>query len=114
MKEKIVNIKNRPLNEYFTQRICLNKIENLSLDGRQEMTREVYDSCVEKLIRLNEHGMVMQVMREYPVYTEACVKEAEEESKYMNLPEETPEETEKSWQKMLSMIQEYEQNRMKK
>lgn len=111
MSEKIVNQKQLPLKDYLLQRLFFTKKEQDALEGKIEMTRELYDSCVEQLMRLNKHKIASDLMREYPEFTEAFEQEAENEIPDTTIPEELQMKSGQMWMDILACIQQYEDNK---
>ena len=88
-------------------------IEQLeAMDKLIPMTQEIFESILE---RCNELGPAAdktfyRILDEYPdladVYADAIIAEANQHSKDIDFPEETPEERQAAWERLCARIRE--------
>lgn len=104
MKRIEVIIKN---SDRFTKEIhYLNAIAQAAIDHQITMTQEIFEYCLDFYINLDERRKREDLMNEYPEFLKEYVNQIEKEISQIEVPEETPEQVEASWQKFCAKVRE--------
>lgn len=89
----------------FTKEIhYLNAIAQAALDHQMTMTQDIFGYCLDFYINLDEHRKREALMNEYPELLKVYVNQMEKEVSQIELPEETPEQADASWQTLCARI----------
>lgn len=78
--------------------------ELAAIDHQIPMTRELFDSCIDKCILLGVDKLFYDLLSEYPEFLEEYAKEIEEQIEDVELPERTPEQEAESWNRLCERI----------
>lgn len=99
-------MKNDCLRKFLLEVFEFSDEEQLSIDKRQPMTQELFNSCIDKCINLRMVALFYCLLDEYPDFLTEYAKSIEEEIKDVELPERTPEQEVASWEQLCKRIRE--------
>lgn len=99
-------MKNDGLRNFLLEVFEFSDEEQLSIDKRQPMTQELFNSCIDKCINLRMDALFYRLLDEYPDFLTEYAKSIEEEIKDVELPERTPEQEVASWEQLCKRIRE--------
>lgn len=108
MERRFTEQELKGINNFLVEVFGLTEEQNLAIDGQIPMTQEVYDSILDRCTEIGSDAdsVFYRMLSEYPdfmcCYADEILKDVEDVD--INLPEMTPEEHERSWQKLCEKI----------
>lgn len=108
--DKLTSEQRERIRSFLAVTLTMDAEELDAIDGRIPMTQELFDRIVDKCVGSEFDAFFYDFLVKYPDYTEAYAAKMEKELEKIPDPEEwyeeTPEETEASWQRLCARIRE--------
>ncbi len=92
------------LAEFVREAIYLTEEENEAIEHQIPMTQELFEQCTAHCVEIGAMYRLTCLIDEYPEFADEYVRKMEDETAGIELPEETPEQIEASWQRFCAKV----------